>query len=360
MEAADFAALSTGAIAAISTGSLASLSTAKLAALTSSQLVAITTAQMQSLNTSQVVGLSTNQVAGLKSSQLAALTTTQFAALETADLAALNATALKGIKSTQINALSRDQLIALTMAAGFQTPVVLDLNGDGVSTQSINAGVKFDLLAQGQAVNTGWVSASDGLLARDLNRDGVINSGAELFGSSTVLANGQKAQDGYQALSELDSNLDGVVNRQDAAFNELRVWVDGNSDGVTEQGELKTLADLKISQLSLTTTTEISQDHGNLLGLNSSYQTTDGATHAAADVWFQVDLRSNVTNLIQAMADFGAAQSAVPSANMQLNSPFADTAALAKAQITQSAATDLIAKIWPTAQTDQGILGAPK
>jgi hypothetical protein len=336
------------------------LSTAKIAALTTAQIASLTTAQMQGLTTNQMVGLSTVQAAALKSSQVAALSTMQFAAMETADLAALNLTALKGVKVTQISALEKPQLIALTMAAGFQTPIVLDLNGDGVSTQSINAGVRFDLLAQGQAVNTGWVSSTDGLLARDLNHDGVINSGAELFGSSTVMANGQKAQNGYQALSELDSNRDGVVNSQDLGFNDLRVWVDSNSDGITDQGELKTLADLKISQLSLTTTNDISQSNGNLRGLNSSYQSTDGATHDAADVWFQVDLRSNVTNLTQAMAEFGAVQSAVPSANGQLNSPFSDTAALAKAQITQSAATDLIAKIWPTGRADQVILGVPK
>jgi len=360
METADLAALSTGALVAISTANLSGLSTAKMAALTTTQIAALTTAQMQGLNTSQVVALSTMQAAALKSSQLGALSTTQFAAMETADLAALNTAALKGVKATQINALDSSQLIALTMAAGFQTPIVLDLNGDGVRTQSITAGVKFDLLAQGQAVNTGWVSPTDGLLVRDVNHDGVINNGSELFGSSTVLANGQKAHDGYQALSELDSNLDGVIDSQDASFNDLRVWVDANSDGVTDQGEIKTLADLKISQLSLKTTTDISLNNGNILGLNGSYQTTDGATHAAADVWFQVDLGRNVSNLTQAMADFGSAQNAMPSANGLLNSPFADTAALAKAQITQSAATDLIAKIWPTGRADQGILGVSK
>jgi hypothetical protein len=265
-----------------------------------------------------------------------------------------------------------------------------------VSTQSITAGVKFDLLAQGQAVNTGWVSSTDGLLAMDLNHDGVIDSGAELFGSSTVLANGQKAQDGYQALSELDSNHDGVITSQDAAFNDLRVWVDGNADGVTEQGELKSLVDLKISQLNLTTSTADARlSNGNLVDLNASYQTTDGATHAAADVWFQVDLRSNVTSLTQAMTEFGANEATTAAAGgLTLNTPtqgvtppalavanlvdamkqydqsapasavtgsfMQDTANLAKAQIAQSAATDLLAKARPDALAPQGILGMPK
>jgi hypothetical protein len=219
-----------------------------------------------------------------------------------------------GFKASQIAAMNTDQKMAIHLAS----PIVLDLNGDGVSTQSIAAGVQFDLLAQGQAVNTGWVSATDGLLARDLNGDGVINSGAELFGSATTLANGQTAPDGYSALNELDSNHDGVINSQDAAFKDLRVWVDANADGVTEQGELKTLAQLNISQLSLATDSNASMNNGNVVGLNSSYQTTDGASHAAADVWFQVDLRAQVTNLTQAMSQFNAAPDASVTAAVSL------------------------------------------
>ena len=237
--------------------------------------------------------------------------------------------------------------------------------------------------------------ATDGLLARDLNGDGAINSGAELFGSATTLANGQAAPDGYSALNELDSNHDGVINSQDAAFTDLRVWVDANADGVTEQGELKTLAQLNISQLSLATDSHASLDNGNVVGLNSSYQTTDGASHAAADVWFQVDLRAQVTNLTQAMAQFNAAPQASATAAGSLTDATAqssealptlavanlvdamkqydaqsasvanavpgsnflqDTANLAKVQIAQSAATDLLSKTRPETNLNNGIL----
>ena len=43
----------------------------------------------------------------------------------------------------------------------------------------------------------------------DRNSDGVINSGLELFGDQTVLTNGSRATDGFQALQELDSSHDG-------------------------------------------------------------------------------------------------------------------------------------------------------
>jgi hypothetical protein len=162
------------------------------------------------------------------------------------------------------------------------------LDGNGIQTLSVNSGVNFDLLANGQPVQTGWVGAGDGLLVLDHNQDGIINDGSELFGSSTVLADGSKAVDGYQALSQLDTNKDGVISSADAQFAKLGVWVDGNADGQTGIAELKSLTDLNISQLNLNAqvTTEI--NNGNLVGLTSSYQTSDGVSHTAADVWFEV------------------------------------------------------------------------
>jgi hypothetical protein len=168
--------------------------------------------------------------------------------------------------------------------------------------------VNFDLLANGQPVQTGWVGAGDGLLVLDHNQDGSINDGSELFGSSTVLADGSKAVDGYQALAQLDTNQDGVISSADAQFAKLGVWVDGNADGQTGKAELKSLADLNISQLSLNAQVTTDINNGNLVGLTSSYQTTDGANHTAADVWFVVQpLQSNTvgtSKLAQAIGQF--------------------------------------------------------
>ena len=60
------------------------------------------------------------------------------------------------------------------------------------------------------------IKGDDGLLVRDLNGNGVIDSGQELFGGDTVLANGQKATDAYAALKDLDSNRDGIIDANDA------------------------------------------------------------------------------------------------------------------------------------------------
>jgi hypothetical protein len=175
--------------------------------------------------------------------------------------------------------------------------------------------VQFDLGADGTTEHTGWVSSTDGLLVMDRNLDGSINDGSELFGSSTTLADGSKAVDGYVALAELDANQDGIISAADAGFADLQVWVDANSDGVSTGGELKSMASLGIASISLETQKTAIADHGNTVGLISTYQTTDGASHAAGDVWFQTldtapavalvanpkDLGARVSGLVQAM-----------------------------------------------------------
>ena len=209
----------------------------------------------------------------------------QLGALTEKQIASLTSAQIKAFTPEQVTVITAMQIPFLSMI----TPIILDLNGDGVKTQSINAGVEFDLLADGHAVHTGWVSNGDGLLVLDRNHDGLITDGSELFGSATKLTNGENAPNGYAALSELDINHDLMINSEDRVFADLRVWTDTNSNGITDAGEIKTLASLDIVSVSLNTAVGTSTDNGNVLGLTSTYQTNDGQTHAAADVWFAAD-----------------------------------------------------------------------
>jgi len=130
-----------------------------------------------------------------------------------------------------------------------------------------------------------WVAPSDGLLAMDRNHDGRINDGSELFGSATRLPDGSRARDGFAAMAALDSNHDGKLSAADHDFKDLRVWVDANSNGQSDAGELKTLAELGITELNLQAQPGKEIDHGNLLGLTASYRREDGSSAALADVW---------------------------------------------------------------------------
>lgn len=165
------------------------------------------------------------------------------------------------------------------------TPLVLDLNGDGVQTVTLDHGVVFDVANTGAPTRSAWVDARDGLLVRDLNHDGQINNGAELFGQGTLLANGQHAANGFAALSQFDANHDGQIDAQDAVFQELLVWRDTNGDGISQAQELHHMADLGIASFKLSASTGYTAEHGNLHGLVSSYTTTDGVVHPMDDVW---------------------------------------------------------------------------
>jgi hypothetical protein len=120
-----------------------------------------------------------------------------------------------------------------------------------------------------------------------LNHDGKINSGAELFGSSTLLANGQKAADGWAALAQYDSNGDGQVDAQDDVFDALKAWQDANGNGVTDAGELRSLKDVGVTSINVGHDNTVTQQNGNLLQGVSSFTSTDGKTHEVVDAWFQ-------------------------------------------------------------------------
>ena len=156
------------------------------------------------------------------------------------------------------------------LAQSQSSPIILDLDGDGVvgttARGETGPGLFFDLDNTGFAERSGWVGKGDGLLVRDLNGNGRIDSGAELFGNHTKLADGSRAANGFHALAELDSNRDGVVDARDgeAAFASLRIWKDSNGDGQTDAGELMTLAQAGVLRLNVAYT-----EHGSGTALDA-------------------------------------------------------------------------------------------
>ncbi|MDP3223822.1 MAG: hypothetical protein Q8M96_11875, partial [Rubrivivax sp.] len=130
-------------------------------------------------------------------------------------------------------------------------PLVLDLDGDGLELAGASGSIIFDHDADGIKTGTGWARPDDGFLVRDLNGNGTIDTGRELFGVDTLKSNGSLATHGFDALSDLDTNGDGFITSADAAFGELQIWQDANQDGVSQTGELKTLASLNITSIGV-------------------------------------------------------------------------------------------------------------
>ena len=136
---------------------------------------------------------------------------------------------------------------ALNWVEPRRDPLVLDMDGGGITTSGINtaAPILFDQDGDGTLTATGWIASGEAIVVRDLNANGRIDSGRELFGDSTVLTRGpnagQLASNGFTALADLDANAaglaDGKFDASDAAFASVKLWKDLNQNGVSEAGE---------------------------------------------------------------------------------------------------------------------------
>ncbi|PSM52688.1 hypothetical protein CBLAS_0802 [Campylobacter blaseri] len=133
------------------------------------------------------------------------------------------------------------------------SPIVIDLNGDGIKTISRkNNKIYFDLDNNKFAENTAWIDKNDGIL---INKTLIANSatnGSELFGNHTLLSNGNLAANGFEALKEFDNNSDGVINELDLlGYESLAIWQDTNGDAKLSENEIKSLKELGIKEINL-------------------------------------------------------------------------------------------------------------
>jgi hypothetical protein len=160
-------------------------------------------------------------------------------------------------------------------------PLILDLDGDGLEITPLSKGILFD--ANGDTIKTGtaWAASDDGMLVWDRNANGQIDSGAELFGDETILANGQKATNGFTALAELDTNADGKFDALDTQYANLRIWRDLNQDGISQADELQGLSDSGVQSINLTSQASSSRYTDAILAQSGNYTRVDGSTGQA-------------------------------------------------------------------------------
>ncbi|TSJ84462.1 calcium-binding protein [Chitinimonas sp. BJB300] len=158
----------------------------------------------------------------------------------------------------------------------------------------------FDHDGDGVKTGTGWLLPDDAWLARDLNGNGSIDTGKELFGVDTTLRNGTKATNGFHALAELDDNNDGRIDALDSAFNQLRVWRDLNQDGISQANELLTLDQAGL--VAIETAAKAGQTNlgnGNIISATGRFIRKDGTSGNAS-----VDNTGAAANLDLAVNSF--------------------------------------------------------
>ncbi len=173
------------------------------------------------------------------------------------------------------------------------SPLVIDLEGDGLALTSKK--VRFDLLDSGESQQATWVGAGEALLVLDLDGDGRIGSGAELFGDRSRCAGGTRCYDGVEALRHWDAlarggNRDGQIDARDRVYSRLRLWVDADQDGVSSAAELSTLAERGVVALALDADYRAERrDEGSISA--RLRVTTKQGPRTAYDVWFKLDLQ---------------------------------------------------------------------
>ncbi len=129
------------------------------------------------------------------------------------------------------------------------TPLVLSFDNQAV--EFTRAPGEFDLFGEGASIGTDWVSARTPWLVLDRNQDDEISDGSELFGSMTLLSNGQRANNGFEALAALDADQDGWITARDPAFTHLQLWSDTDQDRRSSDAELRSLADFHLEAIEL-------------------------------------------------------------------------------------------------------------
>ena len=119
----------------------------------------------------------------------------------------------------------------------FTDPLVVNLDGDVPDIDSMD--FFFDLNADGEEESISALGPGSGFLALDLNEDGIINDGSELFGARTG--------NGFAELSKYDKDGNNFIDEADDIFNMLKVWVKMG----TRDSKLLSLKEAGIGAISL-------------------------------------------------------------------------------------------------------------
>ncbi|MCR4431491.1 MAG: hypothetical protein NUV45_10780 [Tepidanaerobacteraceae bacterium] len=131
----------------------------------------------------------------------------------------------------------------------------LVMNFDGTIPSITDEKIGFDIDCDGSDDLISFLSSGSGFLALDLNGDGTINDGSELFGP--------QSGDGFAELAKYDFDGNNWIDENDPIYEKLRIWTrdDKGNDvllalgqkgiGAIYLGNVNTLFDIKNRQNEL-------------------------------------------------------------------------------------------------------------
>lgn len=125
----------------------------------------------------------------------------------------------------------------VTSVKSFHDPLVINLDSNiaRVSDQKFF----FDLDCDGTKEEISSLQAGSGFLALDLNGDGEINDGSELFGT--------KSGDGFRDLARYDADGNGWIDEADPIWEKLLIWTKDENG----KDQLYHLSDLGVGAIGL-------------------------------------------------------------------------------------------------------------
>ncbi|WP_019894754.1 hypothetical protein [Hydrogenovibrio halophilus] len=135
---------------------------------------------------------------------------------------------------TQLHAISQTQLSLAT----FQDPLVINFGSE--RTHLTDQVFEFDLNSDGQNQSLASLGRGSGYLALDLNDDGQINDGQELFGP--------QSGNGFTDLAQYDADGNGWIDEQDPIFDQLKLWMPQQGE---QDGALVSLSDKGVGAIYL-------------------------------------------------------------------------------------------------------------
>ena len=115
----------------------------------------------------------------------------------------------------------------------------LVINFGGTAAQLSSQRFSFDLNDDGKAENVPLLASGSGYLALDLNHNGKIDSGSELFGPASG--------SGFADLAKYDQDGNGWIDGSDAVFKQLQIW----TPDAAGNGSLSSLAGHNVGALFL-------------------------------------------------------------------------------------------------------------
>lgn len=105
---------------------------------------------------------------------------------------------------------------SISIRAGDALKDPLAINFDAPAAKLSTTKYSFDIDSDGTVDQISFTGPGSGFLALDVNGDGIINNGKELFGP--------ESGNGFDDLSKYDSDGNNWIDESDAIYEKLRIW----------------------------------------------------------------------------------------------------------------------------------------